>query len=324
MHPIELGRTLIIVNPVAQSGKAAAAADRLRRFLALCSHDASAFHVKRTELPRHATELAAAASGFDTVLALGGDGVVHEVANGLMRIEPGARPTLGVVPVGSGNDFARSLGLTDVADVSGTDFSPLLQGAPKPCDILRVEYGAAGGAPGSASVEYALETISFGLDAAIAIDTHAMRRSTKLTGTPLYLASGLKTFGSGYRTFASTVRIDGETPRSLETIIFAVQNGATYGSGFRICPDADISDGELDICYATGPVPRAVALPVFLSAKNGAHTASKHVHTMRARRIDLTLAEDSYPIQVDGERLSARSLSIEVVPLAMRVLAPLP
>ena len=242
MHPIELGRTLIIVNPVAQSGKAAAAADRLGRFLALYSHDASAFHVKRTERPRHATELAAAASGFDTVLALGGDGVVHEVANGLMRIEPGTRPTLGVVPVGSGNDFARSLGLTDVADVSGTDFSPLLHSAPRPCDILRVAYGAADGAPGSTAVEYALETVSFGLDAAIAMDTHAMRRRTKLTGTPLYLASGLKTFGSGYRTFASTVRIDGEAPRPLETIIFAVQNGATYGSGFRICPDADISE----------------------------------------------------------------------------------
>ena len=322
MHPIELGRTLIIVNPVAQSGKAAAAADRLRRFLALCSHDASAFHVKRTELPRHATELAAAASGFDTVLALGGDGVVHEVANGLMRIEPGARPTLGVVPVGSGNDFARSLGLTDVADVSGTDFSPLLQGAPKPCDILRVAYGAAGGAPGSASVEYALETVSFGLDAAIAIDTHAMRRNTKLTGTPLYLASGLKTFGSGYRTFASTVRIDGKTPRSLETIIFAVQNGATYGSGFRICPDADISDGELDICYATGPVPRAVALPVFLSAKYGAHTSSRRVRIERAKRVSIDLAEDSYPIQVDGERIAARNLDIEVVPRALRVLMP--
>lgn len=322
MHPIELGRTLIIVNPVAQSGKAAAAADRLRRFLALCSHDASAFHVKRTELPRHATELAAAASGFDTVLALGGDGVVHEVANGLMRIEPGARPTLGVVPVGSGNDFARSLGLTDVADVSGTDFSPLLQGAPKPCDILRVAYGAAGGAPGSASVEYALETVSFGLDAAIAIDTHAMRRSTKLTGTPLYMASGLKTFGSGYRTFASTVRIDGETPRSLETIIFAVQNGATYGSGFRICPDADIADGELDICYATGPAPRAVALPVFLSAKYGAHTSSRRVRIERAKRVSIDLAEDSYPIQVDGERIAARNLDIEVVPRALRVLMP--
>lgn len=322
MHPIELGRTLIIVNPVAQSGKAAAAADRLRRFLALCSHDASAFHVKRTELPRHATELAAAASGFDTVLVLGGDGVVHEVANGLMRIEPGARPTLGVVPVGSGNDFARSLGLTDVADVSGTDFSPLLQGAPKPCDILRVAYGAAGGAPGSASVEYALETVSFGLDAAIAIDTHAMRRSTKLTGTPLYMASGLKTFGSGYRTFASTVRIDGETPRSLETIIFAVQNGATYGSGFRICPDADIADGELDICYATGPAPRAVALPVFLSAKYGAHTSSRRVRIERAKRVSIDLAEDSYPIQVDGERIAARNLDIEVVPRALRVLMP--
>lgn len=322
MHPIELGRTLIIVNPVAQSGKAAAAADRLGRFLALYSHDASAFHVKRTERPRHATELAAAASGFDTVLALGGDGVVHEVANGLMRIEPGTRPTLGVVPVGSGNDFARSIGLTDVADVSGTDFSPLLHSAPRPCDILRVGYESAN--HGTGEVEYALETVSFGLDAAIAIDTHAMRKVTKLAGTPLYMASGLKAFGSGYRTFASTVSFDGGRRRELQTIVFAVQNGPTYGSGFKICPDADIADGELDICYATGPVPRAVALPVFLSAKNGAHTASKHVHTMRAKRIELTLAEDGYPIQVDGERLSARTLSIEVVPHAMRVLAPLP
>lgn len=322
MHPIELGRTLIIVNPVAQSGKAAAAADRLGRFLALYSHDASAFHVKRTERPRHATELAAAASGFDTVLALGGDGVVHEVANGLMRIEPGTRPTLGVVPVGSGNDFARSLGLTDVADVSGTDFSPLLHSAPRPCDILRVAYGAADGAPGSAAVEYALETVSFGLDAAIAMDTHAMRRRTKLTGTPLYLASGLKAFGSGYRTFASTVSFDGGRRRELQTIVFAVQNGPTYGSGFKICPDADIADGELDICYATGPAPRAVALPVFLSAKYGAHTSSRRVRIERAKRVSIDLAEDSYPIQVDGERIAARNLDIEVVPRALRVLMP--
>lgn len=320
MHPIELGRTLIIVNPVAQSGKAAAAADRLGRFLALYCHDANAFRVERTERPRHAIQLAAASAGFSTVLALGGDGVVHEVANGLMSIAPESRPTLGVIPVGSGNDFARSLGLTEIADVSGTDFSPLLHSAPAPCDIMRVGYESAN--DGTGEVEYALETVSFGLDAAIAIDTHAMRKVTKLAGTPLYMASGLKAFGSGYRTFASTVSFDGGRRRELQTIVFAVQNGPTYGSGFKICPDADIADGELDICYATGPAPRAVALPVFLSAKYGAHTSSRRVRIERAKRVSIDLAEDSYPIQVDGERIEARNLDIEVVPRALRVLMP--
>ena len=117
-----LGRVLIVVNPAAQSGAAAGAAERLKRFLTMYCHR-EAFDIAQTERPRHATEIAAGAAEYDTVIALGGDGVVHEVACGLMRIEEGRHPTLGVIPVGSGNDFARTLGLTDVTDVSGTDFS---------------------------------------------------------------------------------------------------------------------------------------------------------------------------------------------------------
>ena len=164
-----LGRVLIIVNPVAQSGAAAGAAERLKRFLTMYCHR-EAFDIAHTERPRHATEIAAAAAEYDTVLALGGDGVVHEVANGLMRIDSASRPTLGVIPVGSGNDFARTLGLTDIVDVKGTDFSALLSSEPEPIDMLRVTYVPSDSPVPRRAVEYATQTISFGLDAAIAID----------------------------------------------------------------------------------------------------------------------------------------------------------
>lgn len=316
-----LGRVLIVVNPAAQSGAAAGAAERLKRFLTMYCHR-EAFDIAQTERPRHATEIAAGAAGYDTVIALGGDGVVHEVACGLMRIEEGRRPTLGVIPVGSGNDFARTLGLTDVTDVSGTDFSPLLTSSAAPIDVFEITCRSHTGGTTRTWTEYAVQTISFGLDAAIAIDTHAMRKITGLTGAPLYLASGLKAFGRDHRDFPAHVRFDGGAEKRVRAIIFAIQNGPTYGSGFRICPQADPCDGLLDVCYATGPVPRAVALPVFLSAKNGGHTHSPHVHLQRAKRVDLVFPSPTYPIQLDGEQVGAAEMSIEVLPSALSVLWP--
>ena len=100
-----LGRTLIIANPVAQSGAGKRIAGQLQRFLALYHHDNASFELVYTEHMGHAVELAEAARDYDSVLALGGDGVVHEVANGIMRIGVEHRPALGVVPVSSGNDF---------------------------------------------------------------------------------------------------------------------------------------------------------------------------------------------------------------------------
>lgn len=327
-----LERALIIVNPAAQSGAAAAAADRLQRFLTLYCHR-DTFEVARTERPRHAIELAAAAGAYDTVLALGGDGVVHEVANGLMRIEKGSRPTLGVVPVGSGNDFARTLGLTDVADVRGTDFSALFSCRPTPIDLMRIDWesGAtdprpdtvAAGTPVRRGTTYAVETFSMGLDAAIGLGTHDLRKITGLTGAALYTASGMRAFGRGYRCFDSFVSFDGKRAEHLRTITFAVQNGPTYGSGFRICPNADPADGLLDVCYAQGPAPRAIALPVFLSAKNGGHVGNRRIRMQRVRSASFTFAEAGYPIQVDGERLEATRLVIEVVPAALTVLKPM-
>ena len=106
MHATDFGRTLIIANPAAQSGAAREVAERLQRFLDMTARS-SQFDLVLTERMGHAKELAAQAQGYRTVIALGGDGVIHEVVNGLMAQEEAVRPALAVLPVGSGNDLPR-------------------------------------------------------------------------------------------------------------------------------------------------------------------------------------------------------------------------
>lgn len=311
-----LGRTLIIANPAAHAGAASGIGARLARFLGMYLHDGQAVELARTERPGHATDIAAGAAGFDTVLAVGGDGIVRETVCGLMDIPRGRRPRLGVVPVGSGNDYARTVGMPEVR--SDDDLAALLACEPRELDVGRIVYAGAEGGPDR--VGYFAQTLSFGLDAAIALGTYELRLSTGLTGTALYTASGLDVFCRRYRDFPALVSIDGAPAERMRPIIFAMQIGPTYGSGFRICPDADPADGLLDVCYACGPYPRAAALPLFLAAKGGRHVASRRVRMRRAREVELVFEEAGYPIQADGERVAAARLRADVLPGALTVL----
>ena len=315
-----LGRTLIIANPAAQSGYGEVIAGRLQRFLRMYFHDLGTFDLVRTERPRHAVDLAAAARGFDTVLALGGDGVIHEVANGLMQQPSATRPALGLLPVGSGNDYARTLGIDDWR---GEHFDRLLL-----CERVRMDVGRVHGFAGTGDAageftEYFVETCSFGLDAAIAHGTVELRRRTGLRGALLYGASGLDQFGLRFRHFPAQVKLDGRDLGRMRALLFAMQIGPTYGSGFRVCPEANPRDGLLDICYAHGAIPRAVALPAFLSAKDGHHTRLPFIHMERARRVELAFERPDTPIQTDGERIRATRMTVECLPQALTVLKPL-
>ena len=315
-HKLPFGRTLIIANPRAQSGGGAAVAERLQRFLSLYLDDARSFELVRTERPRHATELAEGAAGFETVIALGGDGVIHEVVCGLMRIDAPHRPMLGVVPVGSGNDYAQTLGIaTSLAD----DFAQILTWSPQVMDVGRIVMDAG---TARERTEHFVETCSFGLDAAIAHDTYKLRKRTHLAGGALYTLSGLRIFGGGYRSYQSRISFDGSPAEDIASHTFAIQIGPTYGSGFRVCPDADPADGVFDICYADGPTPRIVTLPVFLAARSARHVGSKHIHLRRARTLRIAFPEDGYPIQTDGERIEATTLDVSCLPGALTVLAP--
>ncbi len=201
MHATDFGRTLIIANPAAQSGAAHEVAERLQRFLDMTAR-ASQFDLVLTERMGHAKELAAQAQGYRTVIALGGDGVIHEVVNGLMTQEEGTRPALAVLPVGSGNDFAQTLGIDDF---SGKDFGALLTCELQRQDIGRIRSWNPASGSGEATVEYYDQTLSVGIDAAIGLGTTELRKKTGLTGAPLYTLSGLEQFGLRYRNYPMTV-----------------------------------------------------------------------------------------------------------------------
>lgn len=169
------GSILLIANPAAQNGNGATAAQRAVGLLrAQLGEDAVV--LARTAGPRHASEIAERAEGCSTVIALGGDGVIHEVAGGLMRRPAARRPALGVIPVGSGNDYARTLGVSNKVDEA---CAQLLRAEARLADVGRVNG------------HWFVETLSFGLDAAIALDTMERRVRTGRTGTVLYMESGV-------------------------------------------------------------------------------------------------------------------------------------
>ena len=166
MH--HLGRTLAIVNPAAQNGNGARAAAFLRYASAVGETPFLELDIRTTNASGHAADLAASSTAYDTVLAVGGDGVIHEVVQGLMKIRRTQRPALGVLPCGNGNDYARTLGMR--LSVSEA-FPQLLTAVRRAADV------------GICNGEYFMQTLSFGLDAAIALGTHERRERTGRQGT---------------------------------------------------------------------------------------------------------------------------------------------
>lgn len=301
---LEQGRTLLIANPAARSGDGAKATAVAVRQLKAALPDGR-FEAVRTMQPHHAEALARDARAFDTVLALGGDGIIHEAANGLMSIPENERPALGIIPMGSGNDYARTLGMSTVPEQACTQ---LLSAQPHALDL------------GCANGEYFTETLSFGADAAIALDTMERRQRAGKSSPLLYLQSGVDQMVHHLEAIPYTGTFDDE-PVEGRSITFAVQIGPTYGGGFHICPSAQPDDGLFDICIAHPPASMMRALHVFFRAKNGNHTGFRQIELRQAARIRLAF-EAAPPCQADGERMEARTFAIDICPHALRVLMP--
>ena len=144
---------------------------------------------------------------------------------------------------------------------------------------------------------------------------------TGRTGTALYLASGMDQLLHHLDCHRYTASFDGGEPVRGASFTFAVQVGPTYGGGFRICPDARIDDGLLDVCIAHPPFGVARAVFVFLLAKGGRHTGFRQIELRRARTLSVRF-DAPPPVQIDGEPLEAAECAIDVVPRALGVLVP--
>lgn len=293
---------LLIANPAAQNGRAADIARDAENLLRTAT--GANVRLEPTQRAQHAERLAEEALEYDTVIALGGDGVIHEAVNGLMRIPADHRPTLGIIPAGSGNDYARALGIPTKHELA---IERIVAGENHPVDLGRVNES------------YFMETLSFGLDAAIAIDTMERRKRTGKSGTALYMESGFDQIAHHRDAHAWTASFDGEGPVASSSITFAVQIGPYYGGGFRICPDARVDNGHLDICIAHPPLGLLKSGFIFLRAKSGKHTKFKCMEFRTCESLHIEF-ESMPPAQMDGERIEARTFDVGIERQALSVL----
>lgn len=290
-------RRLAIVNPVAGRGRVRRDWPRLAQRL---REAGLAFDAVETHAPGEAVDLAErAARDYDVVVAVGGDGTVHEVANGLLRA--GGAAALGVLPLGSGDDFVKMLPARDAVE-------RLARGEARRFDAGRIVAGAT-------------RYFANGMD--IGFGAHASRNTRSvpqfLTGLGIYLGALALTL-LRYPKLEIRLQLDGGEVFSRTTTMTAVMNGRSFGGSFNVCPDARADDGELDLLIADG-VGRLEILGLVPRIMRGTHAGDPRLRLARARRI---LIESDAPllVEADGEIAfeDARRLEIEILPGALRVL----
>jgi YegS/Rv2252/BmrU family lipid kinase len=294
------GRHLIIVNPQAKHGEADKLTPVIENLLARLPHD-----TVETESPGHAVSIAAAATGYDVVVAVGGDGTVHEVLNGLMRQPAESRPALAVLPTGSGNDTCRTLGIPfDISDAAML----LSTGQRRRYDV------------GSCNGIYFNNSFAAGLDAKVTAKAVEYKITKRRSGLWLYLTALMHVLFKDLDAFDVHLGFDGAEPEATRTLIIAVTNGATYGGGFKITPDADPVDGLFDVCMIDelGLAEALWRLPFVIAGK---HTKMPVVHMSRHTSATIS-SEVPLPAQLDGEVLLETRYELAMLPSAIECVVP--
>jgi YegS/Rv2252/BmrU family lipid kinase len=292
---------LLIVNPAARNGDAA----RLESPLSEWADARGGARVLATRSPAEASAAAAASSGSRVVIAVGGDGTVNAVVNGLMAVPAAARPALGVLPAGSGNDFSRMIGVA--ADPMGA-VDRVLGGRARLLDV------------GSCNGRWFINAVSIGLDARVAERATEIKESTGRSGLGLYLSAVGPTLLHDLTPHDVCIAWDGEAAEPARVTLIAVTNGTTYGGGFKVAPDAMPDDGLFDtvVVDEMGLLEASWRVPSFVL---GWHTRMRPVHM--GRHAFATIESTSaLPAQIDGEIFRATRFDIQIEPGALAVMSP--
>lgn len=293
-----MSRHLVILNPVAGRGRARREWPRMADALRAAG---VAFEVAQTSTPGEAERLAAqGASRFDALIAAGGDGTVHGVVNGLLGA--GGTAALGVLPLGSGDDFAKML-------PAGDPIARIARGAARAFDAGRIAAGAT-------------RFFANGMD--VGFGAHASRNVRRVprpfTGLGAYLGALFLTLVR-YPRLELRLQLDEGEAFAQTTAMTAVMNGRAFGGSFHVCPDARADDGELDLLIAEG-VGRLAILGLVPRIMRGTHGGDPRLTLTRARKV-LIESEAPLLVEADGEIVfeDARRLEIAILPGALRVLA---
>ncbi|GAB3871544.1 diacylglycerol/lipid kinase family protein [Terrabacter terrigena] len=293
-------RVALIVNPTSGKGVGRELGAQTRRLLRDAGHDVVDVSGDTYRQAR-SQALTAVAEGVDTVLVVGGDGMVHLGVN----VCAGSASRLAVVAAGTGNDFARNLGLP-VRDARAA-VALLDVGCTRAVDLGRVSHGVAG-------EKWFGGVLGAGFDAVV---NARAQRMTWPRGQMRYNLAVLRELPV-FRPIPYAIELDGHRIETRAMLV-AVANTTSFGGGMRVCPDADVADGLFDvmIVHALSVV---AFLRVFPKVYSGSHTTHPAVEIHRARRVRLEAS--GIHSQADGESFAELPIDAEVVPGALRVVTP--
>ena len=285
---------IAIVNPAAARGRA----ERRARELASIFKGAGArIDMLRTPGTGEGVRLAreAAAEGYARIIAVGGDGTVNEVVNGILDSDA----ELAIVPLGSANDFAHALGIRDWRAAARL----ALMGEARPVDVATANGRAFA------------NCLGVGADAAGA---RVLERHKRVVGPLAYLTTAIRTLAT-YRPRPLRVHIDGETIIGPHLLAVAA-NSERFANGMRIAPGARVDDGVLDLCVI-GNTTFVEAIVLLARVYGGTHVGSPKVRMAKVRELVIE-QEGHLPMQLDGEPAQADRIEVRCLPGALDVVMP--
>jgi len=238
-------------------------------------------------------------AGFSNIVAMGGDGTVNEVANGLVDTDA----TLSVIPAGTGNDFIRMLG------IPANPFQALhllTESTARSIDLGQIDDDRC-----------FINGLGIGIDAQVARDVLKMER---LRGAPAYLSSAVRQIFR-FPAFPITLTTQ-EEHLDLVCLSVGIANGIYAGGGFKLAPEASITDGMVDIS-AVGDYHKVERLFRLPKVRSGKHTQWKNVTYRQTTQVQVSSSRKLIA-HVDGEpyRLPGESFRVRALPLALRVMVP--
>lgn len=296
-------RVCVIANPASGRGRGSRMLSRLRPILA--ESGTAVVRVTSTSGDEQGMVRRALDDGFDTFIALGGDGTWGNVANGILGCGAAEEARLALLAAGTGNDFAKSVGVP-ASDIAAT-VRLALEGPDVRVDVGRIEG------------KYFLNVAGFGVDVAV---LENLERTPLLTGNALYFVAGLRGV-FGYPGMRIEVESASGILMSGRHLLLVIANARNFGGVFQLAPEASTVDGHLDAIAIRDASPLR-RLQLFFAAARGRHTEAPEVTIERSPHFRLRF--DMPPAyETDGEYNVAKSRELDVscMPRALRLVTPL-
>jgi YegS/Rv2252/BmrU family lipid kinase len=310
---------LVIINPIAGRGRVKKHWQDVRQGLIEAGIE---FDLAETSAPLEAISIAQqAATKYKTVIAVGGDGTIHEVVNGLLRASKELETiALGVIPLGNGDDFAKMIPPQTAIGGKVFDWREAINKISKAqtmlFDVGRMSNTQLNLANNNLP-HYFMNGMDIGFGAQAALNFIKVPKF--LSGMAAYLAAIMKTLVD-YQIPEVTIQIDDQAPFKQSTTMTAITNGRCFGSGFWVCPNAEIDDGLLDVMVADG-IGRLRIMGLIPKITKGTHLNEPILSNHQASRV-LIDSEKPFVVEADGEipYSQTRHLEIQILKRRLRVI----